>query len=148
MANWRLVDETDIAATISQVEIDTCRASGSPDGSDPVSRLLERTVATVRSWISCNGSVRMGPAGTLPVGLVSAAMDYLAADILKRIDSPLGDDRRNARERAERLFEKISTGQITPESYTEDGSVDEDKRPATEPMADDGVRPTLGGGIW
>ena len=55
---------------------------------------------------------------------------------------------RKALEAATALFEKISQGAITPESYTEDGTVDEDKRPATSPMADDGARPVLGGGIW
>ena len=135
MPNWRTVDETDLAATISQIEIDTCRASGSPDGADPVSHLLKRTVSTVRGYISCNGSVKMGPDGTLPEGLISAAMDYLAADILKRIDSPLGEDRRNARERAERLFEKVATGQITPESYIDGGEADDGSRPASSPLA-------------
>ena len=133
--SWRTVDETDIAATLAQAEVDTCRASGSPDGADPVALLLKRTVATVRGYISCNGSVKMGPAGTLPEGLISAAMDYLAADILKRIDVPLGEDRRNARERAERLFEKVSTGQMTPESYADDGAADDGSRPASAPIA-------------
>ena len=76
------------------------------------------------------------------------AMDYAMGKVLNRIASPLSEDRRKALEAAMALFEKISQGAITPESYTEDGTVDEDKRPATSPMADDGARPILGGGIW
>jgi len=148
MPNWRTVSETDLGATIAQGEIDAFRASGPVDGSDRVAALLDRTVATVRGWISCNGSVRMGPLGTLPLSLISPAMDYAAFDLLKSQSIDVGEDRRKARESAERLFEKIATGVFKPESYSEDGAIDEDKRPATSPMADDGPRQTLGGGLW
>lgn len=147
-ANWRTVDETDLAATLSQGEVDAFRADGPTDGSDPVARLLQSTVDAVRGYISCNGAVRMGPSGTIPRGLVIPAMDYAMGKVLNRIGVPLTEDRRKALEAATALFEKISQGAITPESYTEDGTVDEDKRPATSPMADDGARPILGGGIW
>ena len=148
MPNWRTVDETDLAATLSLGEVDAFRADGPTDGSDPVARLLQSTVDAVRGYISCNGAVRMGPSGTIPRGLVIPAMDYAMGKVLNRIAVPLSEDRRKALEAAMALFEKISQGAITPESYTEDGTVDEDKRPATSPMADDGARPILGGGIW
>ena len=148
MPNWRTVDETDLAATLSQGEVDAFRADGPTDGSDPVARLLQSTVDAVRGYISCNGAVRMGPSGTIPRGLVIPAMDYAMGKVLNRIGVPLTEDRRKALEAATALFEKISQGAITPESYTEDGTVDEGKRPATSPMADDGARPILGGGIW
>ena len=148
MPNWRTVDEPDLAATLSQGEVDAFRADGPTDGSDPVARLLQSTVDAVRGYISCNGAVRMGPSGTIPRGLVIPAMDYAMGKVLNRIGVPLTDDRRKALEAATALFEKISQGAITPESYTEDGAIDEGKRPATSPMADDGARPILGGGIW
>jgi hypothetical protein len=130
---WVEVTESDLAATIAQREIDAYRRSGSHDGFDCVADLLKRTVAFVRGWISCNGDVRLGPSGTIPEGLVSPAMDYAAADLLKRIDRPLNDDRRKARERAETLFEKIAQGAYKPESYTADGTLDDAMRPATSP---------------
>ena len=130
---WVEVTETDLAATIAQREIDAYRRSGPNDGSDLVAELLRRTVSHVRGWISCNGDVRLGPSGTIPEGLVSPAMDYAAADLLKRIDRPLNDDRRKARERAEILFEKIAQGAYKPESYTPDGTLDDATRPATSP---------------
>lgn len=148
MANWREVDENDLAASVSQGEIDAFRQDGALDGSDPVARLLASTVDAVRGFICCNGSVRMGPLGTIPNGLVIPAMDYTMAKLLNRIGSPLSEDRRSALRRAEELFEKIARGEITPESYSEDGEVDEGKRPATSPMADDGPTRTLGGGLW
>ena len=65
MPNWRTVDESDLAASVSQGEIDAYRADSPLDGSDPVARLLKSTVDAVRGYISCNGAVRMGPAGDL-----------------------------------------------------------------------------------
>ena len=133
-ANWRTVDETDLAATVSQGEIDAFRADGPTDGSDAVARLLQSTVDTVRGYISCNGAVRMGPSGTIPRGLVIPAMDYAMGKVLNRIGVPLTEDRRKALEAATALFEKISQGAITPESYAEDGELDDDTRPASAPV--------------
>jgi len=133
MPNWRTVDETDLAATLSQGEIEAFKPDGPTDGSDPVARLLDSTVDAVRGHISGNGAVRMGPAGTIPRGLVIPAMDYAMGKVLNRIGVPLTEDRRKALERAEALFEKISRGEITPESYAEDGELDDDARPASAP---------------
>lgn len=148
MANWRTVDENDLAASVSQGEIDAYRRDGALDGSDPVARLLESTVALVRNYCSMNGAVRMGPLGTIPCGLVIPAMDYAMAKVLNRLSVPLTEDRRSALRRAEEIFDNIAKGVVTPESYSEDGEIDDDKRPATSPMADDGPRQTLGGGLW
>lgn len=127
MSNWRTVDENDLAATISQGEIDAFRQDASLDGSDPVARLLKRTVAMVRGYIATNGKVRrMGPLGTLPESLISPAMDYAAADVLKRINVPLNDDRRKARERAEDLFKDVAAGKYTPESDDADDTASTD----------------------
>ena len=127
MSNWRAVDENDLAATISQGEIDAFRQDASLDGSDPVARLLARTVAMVRGYIATNGKVRrMGRSGTLPESLISPAMDYAAADVLKRIDVPLNDDRRKARERAEDLFKDVAAGKYTPESDDADDTASTD----------------------
>ena len=71
----------------------------------------------MRAYIATNGKVRrIGPSGTLPESLVSPAMDYAAYDVLKRINVPVSEDRRRARERAENLFERVATGKFTPES--------------------------------
>lgn len=131
---WVEVTESDLASTIAQSEIDAFRADGPLDGSDPVTQLLKRTVSTVRGFISCNGGVRMEPLGTMiPEGLVLPAMDYAAAKLLKRINVPLSEDRREALRKAEELFDKIATGAITPESWTPDGAEDSLSRPATAP---------------
>lgn len=144
MPNWRTVSETDLAATLSQGEVDAYRAGGPTDGSDRVAALLERTVATVRGWISCNGAVRMGPAGTLPNSLISPAMDYAAFDLLKSKAAEVNETRTKARQRAEEIFEKIATGALTPESYSEDGdAVADDTRPAGSPAFGEAAPPRL-----
>ena len=127
MSNWRTVDEADLAATLSQAEIDAFRQDASLDGSDPVARLLQRTAQMVRGYIATNGKVRrMGPSGTLPESLISPAMDYAAADVLKRLAVPLNDDRRKARERAEDLFKDVAAGKYTPESDDADDTASTD----------------------
>ena len=127
MSNWRTVDENDLAATLSQGEIDAFRQDASLDGSDPVARLLKRTAQMVRGYIATNGKVRrMGPSGTLPESLISPAMDYAAADVLKRLAVPLNDDRRKARERAEDLFKDVAAGKYTPESDDADDTASTD----------------------
>lgn len=125
--NWRTVDEADLAASLSQREIDVFRRDGSVDGSDPVARLLTRTVALVRTYVATNGKVRrMGPSGTLPESLVSPAIDYAAYDVLKRVNVPVSEDRRRARERAEDLFERVAEGKFTPESDGADDTASTD----------------------
>ena len=62
------------------------------------------------------------------------AMDYAMGKVLNRIGVPLTEDRRDALERATDLFEKISRGEITPESYAENGQLDDDTRPANAPV--------------
>ena len=127
MSNWRTVDENDLAATLSQGEIDAFRQDASLDGSDPVARLLSRTVAMVRGYIATNGKVRrMGPSGTLPESLISPTMDYAAADVLKRQNVELNEDRRKARERAEDLFRDVAAGKYTPESDDADDTASTD----------------------
>jgi len=113
---WRTADEADLAATLSQAEIDAFRASGAADGTDPVARLLARTAAFVRGFAARNGNVAEGPPGTLPESLISPAMDYAAADVLKRVGVPLSEDRRKAREDALKLFRDVAAGAYTPES--------------------------------
>lgn len=117
---WRTVDAKDLAATLSQSEIDAYRRSFPTGGGDPVTRLLSRTAAMVRGYVASNGKVAMGPAETLPESLINAAMDYAAADVLKRMPTPLNEDRRRARQRAEELFEKVANGDYTPESANAD----------------------------
>ena len=136
MANWIEPTESDLAASLSQGEIDAFRRDGALDGSDPVSPLLKRTTSLVRTWIASGGRcAKMGPVGTIPAGLVIPAMDYTMAKVLNRINMPLSEDRRAALKRAEEIFDKIARGEIAMESFAADGEVDDSTLPVSSPAA-------------
>ena len=125
MANWVKPTETDLAANLSQGEVDAFRRDGALDGTDPVAPLLDRTASLVRTWIASGGRCsKMGPAGTIPAGLVIPAMDYAMAKVLNRI---------SALKRAEEIFDKIANGEIAVESYAPDGEVDDSTLPVSSP---------------
>ena len=121
---WKQITFDDIAATLSQAELDSYRRSAS-DGAgmpDPVEALLERTAEMVRGYIRANTAVRIAPAaGTIPVSLVSPTCDYAAYDILKRMPVKITDPRQRARDAASALFQNIAAGKFTPESWAEPG---------------------------
>ena len=77
--------------------------------------------------------------------VVRAAVAIAAFDALKRLPVPVGEDRRRAKEDALELLDKVAQGRITPEG---DGEADDESRPATSPLADDGPPRTLGGPLW
>lgn len=136
MANWIEPTESDLAANLSQGEIDAFRRDGALDGSDPVAPLLARTVSLVRTYIAAGGRCsKMGPLGTIPSGLVIPAMDYAMAKVLNRLAVPLTEDRRNALKRAEEIFDKIAAGDLAVESYAPDGEVDDSTLPVSSPAA-------------
>ena len=119
MANWRQITANDVAATLSQREVDGYQRSGG-DNTNPLATLIERTTARVRLSVRSNGRVRMSPDATLvPLSLISPACDYMAFDILKRLDVEVGEDRRRARQQAIDLFDRIERGEVTPEGWGE-----------------------------
>ena len=114
---WRKPTEDDILATISQAEVDAYSKSSSWT-SDPIEMLLNRAAAYVRGYLATNGNIRMSPnEHEIPEATISPAMDYLAVDILKRINRSINDARRDARRDAIAYFDKIATGKLTVESY-------------------------------
>lgn len=120
---WRKPTEADIVATLSRDEVEAYRASSDFED-DPIARLLDRTAAFVRGYLATNGNIRMSPDDhEIPEATISPAMNYLAVDILKRIDINPSDARRDARREAVSYFDKIATGKITVESYG--GSADD-----------------------
>ena len=145
MATWRAPTETDLAAALSQREIDAFRASPAASmAEDPVAALLAQAAGEARAACRSNGRVRMGPDGTVPPSLMRAVVAIAAFDALKRLPAPVGEDRRQAKDDALSLLEKVAQGRITPEGDGED----DDSRPATTPLADDGPPRTLGGPLW
>ncbi len=118
---WRTPTLQDIAATLSQKELEAYRTS--PDfasGADPVEDLLKRTAAMVRGYVRKNKQVRMSAASyDIPESLISPAMDYAAFDVLKRMPVEIKEPRKDARQQALDLFKAVANGEVTPESFDE-----------------------------
>ena len=125
---WRAPTTADLIATLSKAEVDAFDQSAATGATTTASAdLVARTAAFVRGFVRRNHRVRLGPAGTIPEGLISPAMDYAAFDVLKRLPVEVGAARVKAREEALLLFEDIAANKVTPESYLEeeDGAVEE-----------------------
>jgi hypothetical protein len=118
---WRAPTTADLIATLSKAEVDAFNQSV-PSGTSPLpsADLVARTASFVRGFIRRNHHVRLGPAGTLPEGLISPAMDYAAFDVLKRLPVEVGAARVKAREEALLLFDDVAADKVTPEYFGED----------------------------
>jgi len=117
---WRRLTKADLAAALSQKEIDAYRQSVGSGQTDPVGALLSRTAEMARGYCRANRSVRL-PADpeAVPGSLVAACCDYAAYDVLKRLPVPVGEDRRRARDQAIELFQAVARGDVTPETADE-----------------------------
>lgn len=132
---WRKPTKRDIAAKLTQRELDAFSAS--PDfmsGADPVSDILELTAETVRGFCRTNRQVKMSPEnGTIPEGLMTFAMDMAAFDILKRTALEPNDVRKAAWEKAMELMQSVGKGEYIPESYVSE-SVGQDETDSNRAM--------------
>lgn len=127
---WRKPTLEDISATLSEKEIEAYRTSIVVSSNDPIEELLYRGASLVRSFCRANRAISLSPNEyEVPEALVSPLCDYVAYDILKRLPLVINEDRKQARENALSLFEKVASGSITPESY-EMGEDDIHARPA------------------
>jgi hypothetical protein len=109
---WRAPTTSDLIATLSKAEVDAFDQSVPASASAPSEDLVARTASFVRGFIRRNHHVRLGPAGTLPEGLISPAMDYAAFDVLKRLPVEVGAARVKAREEALLLFEDVASDKV------------------------------------
>jgi len=119
---WRSITLDDIAATVSQAELETYRRSEPDSGKDPIVILLNGTAALVRAYCRSNSSIVLSPrANEIPDSLITLACDYAAFDILKRHPTKMTDARRTARKDAIDQLKSIAAGELTPESFAEPG---------------------------
>lgn len=116
---WITPSETELAATLSQREIDAFRQSAAyGPGEEPVAAALRQAAWQVRGACRSNGRVRLDRANpdSVPRSCLRALCAIVAYDILKRLPVPVGEDRRRAYEEALGYLEKIATRAITPEN--------------------------------
>lgn len=114
---WREPTEDDIIATISVDELEAYKVSANWE-EDPVKILTRRAAAVMRDALRTNGNVALSPnERELPESCISAAMDYVAYDVIKRIGGSVTDERKKAREDAVKFIERITRRWYTPESW-------------------------------
>ncbi|MCL1921988.1 MAG: DUF1320 family protein [Kiritimatiellaeota bacterium] len=115
---WLKPTEQDLQMSISQAEVDSYRDAATSDVTvDTVEAILARTADLVRGYCRANPGIRLGPAGTIPGGLLAAAMDYAAVDVVKRTPSGVSDERRRARETALQMFRDAADGKMLVTSF-------------------------------
>ena len=115
---WRVPTEDDIIATISMAELQAYKQSANWQ-EDPVDILCHRAAAMVRDALRTNGNVALSPNEyEIPEGCISAAMDYVCFDVVKRNGGAASDERREARRAAEKFFDRIARGEYTPIGWT------------------------------
>ena len=111
---WRVPTEDDIIATISVAELNAYKASANWQ-EDPVDILCRRAAALVRDTLRTNGNVEMSPNEyEIPEGCISAAMDYVCFDVVKRNGGAATKERTEARRKAEEFFREIARREFTP----------------------------------
>ena len=112
---WRKPTSDDLAARLSDMEIEAFRTSFTGEG-DPVEMLLGDTAALFRGAIRTGGRSRMSPvAGTLPEAAISKAMDYAVFDVLKRLDIVPNEARTKSRTDAEDFLKRLEEGRFEVE---------------------------------
>lgn len=120
--SWRIPTEDDIIATISVAELQAYKKSANWQ-EDPVDILCRRAAAMVRDALRTNGNVTMSPVEyEIPEGCISAAMDYVCFDVVKRSGGVVSKERKEARRAAVQFFDRIAKGEYTPMSWTANGT--------------------------
>lgn len=114
---WRKITQDDVIASLSVAELDQYKNSANWD-SDPVEILIGRTTAFVRDQMRTNGNIRLSPDETLlPSGVIGAATDLIVFDICKRLGGTITEERKIAKEAADKYFERIARRWIMVENF-------------------------------
>jgi len=106
---WRKFTKNDLASVLSQHEIDAYSASVA-DGTqaDPVEGLITDTTAMIRGYIAKDPSVRLNSdKSTLPPEVFAHAKHFIAFDVVARFPVSNTEERRLARESAEKFFKNL-----------------------------------------
>lgn len=145
MGNWRVPDEKDLAAHISQTEIDSYSQSPEfKDLEDPVGRLIRQVAELVRGYLRRNLYIKLDPTvASLPEGMITVAMDIVVYKMLKRFPMDANDPRVRSYQDAMALLKEIAEDRTQrPESYVAEGEdPEEDLR--NEPFLVVNMRPDI-----
>lgn len=142
---WRRITRDDLTARLSQREQDAF-ARSAYFSADAVDGVLSQASAFARDAVRSGGRARLSPDdGTVPEGLVRPVLAIAVLDLLTRFSLQPTQARLDAAKSAEAYLAEVAAGKVVPESYANDNAVE---AKAAGPMADDGPRKVLGGGMW
>ena len=132
---WVKPDNEDLAATLSQVEID--EFNNSPDFSsqeNPSGRVIADAAEMVRGYLrklENKGAIKIHPEdGYIPQGLMNPCMDIAAFKMLKRFNLEPTEARKRAYEEAMRVLRDVGNELMIPESYTDPAASEEEQEDA------------------
>ena len=142
---WLKPTQSDLTARLSQGEQDAFSASAGMSDS-AVEGVLRQAAAFARDAVRSGARARLSPEeGTIPEGLFRPVLAIAILDLLNRFAVQPSDARREAAKAAEDYLNQVASGKIVPESYAAEDAVEPK---AAGPLADDGPRRVLGGGLW
>ena len=110
---WRSLTRNDIKAKLSGGELETLEAQLEATGDVQLSDLISQATNRVRGFIAANSSNTLGTAGTLPERLIADTVAYMIPELYGHTAGlliDLSDTRKDASERAEKLFRDVSRG--------------------------------------
>ena len=117
MAVWVRPTKEDLTAALSATEITAfSRSAGFEDAVDTT---LIQAAAAVRGFVRAGGNAVTADAGLVPPSLLPFTMDFVVYRMLKRLNVPVGEDRRKAYSDALDIFKKVAAGQISVEPDNE-----------------------------
>lgn len=112
---WRQITLNDLFATLSEDEVLSFGENANAD--DTVLRTaINNAVGVARGYCRAGRKCRLAPQEDyLCDMLIAPTMDYAAFNLLKRYNISVNESRRLAYDRAVELFNRIASGEITPE---------------------------------
>ena len=142
---WLKPTQSDLTARLSQEEQDAFAVSSGLT-SDAVAGVLHQAAAFARDAVRSGARARLSPEdGTIPEGLFRPVLAIAILDLLNRFAVQPTEARREAAKAAEDYLNQVASGKIVPESHAAEDAVEPK---AAGPLADDGPRRVLGGGLW
>jgi len=114
---WRVLTRSDILTKLSGGELESIEAQFESSGTT-LSVLIAQATDRVRGYISAHAANTLGPEGTLPERLIADTVAYLIPELYGHTAGlliDLSDTRKEAAERAEKLFRNVAAGRYLVE---------------------------------
>lgn len=130
---WRHPATSDLLNCLLADELSAFETASVAAGHDVVADIMADAVAVYRAALRTGGAA-LGAAGTLPEGLIGAAMDHAAYRVLSRVGANITASRRRLYEDAHATRKSVAEGKLTYLSPDEsDGPALAAHRPIVRP---------------